>query len=104
MRLEGCNWGDPIVAQKERHGPLPELIPQLEALLKAHIRIKTDITSALTEICRPDYPLAALQQLLRNAIMHRDYHSSHADQMAHHFQHFRVTLHSLIEASLTNSL
>jgi ATP-dependent DNA helicase RecG len=30
------------------------------------------------EIKRPDYPLPALQQIARNAIMHRDYETSHA--------------------------
>ena len=30
------------------------------------------------EIRRPDYPIQALQQLIHNAIMHRNYETSHA--------------------------
>ncbi|MEO5339571.1 MAG: putative DNA binding domain-containing protein [Magnetococcus sp. MYC-9] len=78
LRVDGLGLGDPIVDQKEIHGPLPELLRQLEDVIKLHIHIVTDILSAPTEIRRPDYPLAALQQWVRNAVMHRDYCTSNA--------------------------
>ncbi|MEO5377849.1 MAG: hypothetical protein H7832_08740 [Magnetococcus sp. DMHC-6] len=78
LRIDGMELTDPIVDQKAIYGPLPELLRQLEDVIKAHIRYATDILSAPTEIRKPDYPLVALQQCLRNAIMHRDYHTTHA--------------------------
>jgi ATP-dependent DNA helicase RecG len=36
------------------------------------------ITGGATETRRPNYPLAALQQLVRNAVMHRSYEATHA--------------------------
>jgi ATP-dependent DNA helicase RecG len=51
---------------------------EVDDVLTAHIRIATDITSESTEVRRPDYPITALQQLVRNAIMHREYETSNA--------------------------
>lgn len=38
----------------------------------------TNILDSSTEIQSPDYPLPTLQQLVRNAVMHRDYQTSNA--------------------------
>lgn len=78
LRIDGTELSDPISDQRDLHGPLIELIPSLDNLLRANIRIATDIKSASKEIRDPDYPIAALQQLTRNAIMHRNYESSNA--------------------------
>lgn len=78
LRIDGEQLTDPIADQKDLHGPLVELVPQLDTLLSANIRIATDITSGPRENRHPDYPLVALQQLTRNALMHRDYELSNA--------------------------
>lgn len=78
LRIDGGKLTDPIADQKTLHGPLIELIPQLDAILTANIRIATDVTSAARETRQPDYPITALQQLTRNAVMHRNYESSNA--------------------------
>lgn len=78
LRIDGDQLADPIADQKECHGPLPQLLRQLDEILRANIHIATDVQSAATEIRRPNYPLSALQQLVRNAVMHRDYQTSHA--------------------------
>jgi len=49
----------------------------MDDVLKSHIHIATDVTSPL-ETRNPDYPIVAFQQLVRNAVMHRDYETSHA--------------------------
>ena len=54
------------------------MLREIDDVLSAHNRIATDVTSGNVEIRRPDYPIAALQQLLRNAVMHRDYETSNA--------------------------
>jgi len=73
VRVDGTQLSDPIADQKECHGPLPDLLSQLDVILKANIHIATDIQSHSTEQQSPDYPIAALQQLIRNAVMHRNY-------------------------------
>jgi len=78
LRIQGTNLSDPITDQKECHGPLPDLLRQMDDILKANIRIATDIKSHTIEKQSPDYPLVALQQYLRNAVMHRDYETSNA--------------------------
>ncbi len=78
LRIEGFSLTDPIADQKEVQGPLPELLRQLDEILNANIHVSTDIRSTSVELRHPDYPLDALQQLARNAIMHRDYATSNA--------------------------
>jgi len=78
LRIDGTELSDPIIDQKDIHGPIIELIPNLDNLLRANIRIATDITSEMKEIREPDYPIAALPQLTRNAIMHRNFESSNS--------------------------
>ena len=73
LRLAGEQLAAEVITAHELHGPLPRLIPQLDDLLRVHIMTKVDITSGDTEQRQPDYPLAALQQLIRNAVLHRSY-------------------------------
>lgn len=78
LRIDGSELTDPIINQEEIDGPLPVLLRQLDEILKLNIFIATDITSQPREIRQPDYPIVALQQLARNAIMHRIYESTNA--------------------------
>jgi ATP-dependent DNA helicase RecG len=78
LRIDGGELTDPILDQKEIVGPLPDSLRLMDELLRINIRVATDIRSAPTEIRSPDYPIDALQQLVRNAVMHRDYHTSNA--------------------------
>src|SRR5260370_17188488 len=73
LRIEGTELTDSITNQREISGPLPDLLRNLDEILQANISIATDLTSSATETKRPDYPIAALQQLTRNAILHRNY-------------------------------
>jgi ATP-dependent DNA helicase RecG len=78
LRVDGSELSDPIVDQKEVHGPLLDQLKNMDETLKANIRVAVDVQSKSTEVQTPDYPLAALQQLVRNAVMHRDYEISNA--------------------------
>ncbi|MCH7751877.1 MAG: putative DNA binding domain-containing protein [Planctomycetes bacterium] len=78
LRIDGITLADPIADQRECHGPLPDLLSQLDGILKANIHIATDIQSSSTEQQSPDYPISAIQQLIRNAVMHRNYETSNA--------------------------
>lgn len=78
LRIEGTELTDPIKDQKEIDGPLPDLLKNLDETFQVNISVATDITSQSIEIRQPDYPLVALQQLARNAIMHRSYEWTNA--------------------------
>jgi ATP-dependent DNA helicase RecG len=78
LRIDGVDLSDPVSDQKELHGPMPDLLRRLDDVLEANIRMPADIQSASREIRRPDYPLVALQQLTRNAVLHRDYETTNA--------------------------
>ncbi len=78
LRLDGLELTDPIVDQKDLTGTLSQQLTQIDEILKAHIRTTTEIPDTGPEIRRPDYPIQALQQVIRNAVMHRNYESSHA--------------------------
>lgn len=93
LRIEGTELSDPIADQKDLHGPLARIINELDVLLKANIRIATDIISQSTETRTPDYPLGALQQLARNAMMHRNYESSNAPVRIYWFTD-RIEIHN----------
>ena len=78
LRIEGAELTDPIKAQKEIGGPLPDLLRMLDDVFEAHISVASDITAQPVEVRRPDYPIVALQQLARNGILHRTYEGTHA--------------------------
>lgn len=73
LRLEGQELTDPIIDQREIAGPLSEMLGVLDSLVDINIRTATTILESGREVRRPDYPKAALVQLLLNAVMHRTY-------------------------------
>lgn len=78
LRIDGGDLAAPIADQKQIVGPLPQMLRELDEIFRANIRVATDIQSESKELTRPDYPLVALQQFARNAVMHRNYETSHA--------------------------
>jgi ATP-dependent DNA helicase RecG len=78
LRIDGVELGDPIKAQKVIDGSLLDVLRKVDELLEVNIAIATDITSGPTELRQPDYPIAAMQQLIRNAILHRAYDETNA--------------------------
>jgi ATP-dependent DNA helicase RecG len=78
LRLDGIEITDHIKNEHELRGPLLDILSHLDDLLKINISVSLDVTSGPIEIQHPDYPIVALQQLARNAIMHRDYENSNA--------------------------
>lgn len=78
LRLAGEQLGSDVISSHDIQGPLPRIMSQIDELLKLHIMTSVDITSGDKERRVPDYPLAALQQIVRNAIMHRSYEGTNA--------------------------
>ena len=78
LRIDGDKLTDPVRDGVAISGPLPELLQVLEQKVEAHIETSRDFTSGSVEFARPDYPMVALQQLTRNAILHRSYEGTNA--------------------------
>ncbi|HEV8062651.1 MAG TPA: ATP-binding protein [Gemmataceae bacterium] len=47
-------------------------------MIKVNIQTSLDFTSGSVEQLTPDFPLVALQQIARNAILHRSYENTNA--------------------------
>lgn len=78
LRIDGASLADPIVDSQIVSAPLGRAMEELDAILASNIRVSVDIVSSPREIRSPDYPLTALQQLVRNAILHRTYEGTNA--------------------------
>lgn len=78
LRVQGTKLDDPIIDEQLIDGPLLDVARKLDEKLTAHNRVAVDFTSGLTEKRHPLYPLAALQQVTRNALLHRTYEGTNA--------------------------
>ncbi len=78
LRIDGTTLADPIKDEEVIDGPLAQILRRLDDKLEAHIQTVVDIASGAVECRTPDYPLVALQQLARNALMHRTYEATNA--------------------------
>jgi ATP-dependent DNA helicase RecG len=78
LRIAGTKWGDPVTDDAEIDGTLPDIVRRLEDKLIAHNRTAVDFTSSPTEVRTATYPIPALQQLTRNALLHRSYEGTNA--------------------------
>ncbi len=75
IRFNGTELTDPILDQKEVSGVLPDQISRIEDILKAHISTSLKLSDT-NHIQSPDYPITALSQIVRNAVIHRNYKSN----------------------------
>ena len=73
LRVAGLEWGDPVHDEALLEGPIEDMARRIDEKLAAHNRTAVDFTSGSVEIRTSTYPMAALQQLVRNAILHRTY-------------------------------
>jgi ATP-dependent DNA helicase RecG len=78
LRVEGTDLAGPVLDEDAIDGTVSDVIRRLDEKLVAHNRTRVDFTSAPREQRSPTYPLAALQQITRNAILHRTYEGTNA--------------------------
>ncbi len=79
LRIRGVEWGDPVVDEQELDGTLDLILRRLDEKIKANLFVAVNFNSGTaTEIRSAPYPLSALQQLTRNAVMHRTYENTNA--------------------------
>lgn len=93
LRLEGTELTDPIRDQKRIDGPLQQLLRRIDEVLEANNSVSTSVISKPVEIRHPEYPLPALQQLVRNAVLHRTYEGTNSPVRIYWFSD-RIEIHS----------
>ena len=93
LRIAGMTLVDDITDEARCDGPLMHVLRRLDEKLSAHNRTAVDITSGPTERRRSTYPLQALQQLSRNAVMHRTYEGTNAPVHVYWFDN-RIEINS----------
>ena len=78
LRINGTRLSDPIFDEALIDGGLSQVLRRIDEKIDAHNRTRVDITSGDRELRTMPYPRAALQQLIRNAVMHRTYENTNA--------------------------
>lgn len=93
LRLEGQTLSDPVVDDLVITGTLGQIIRRLDEKLQAHNRVYVDLNGGSKEKRTFMYPVSALQQLTRNAIMHRTYEGTNSPVRVYWFND-RIEIHS----------
>ncbi len=78
LRIDGNAYGDTVTDEQEIDGTLGDVLRRIEEKMKAHNHTAVDFTSGEIEKRVSTYPLPALQQLVRNAVLHRTYEHTNA--------------------------
>ena len=78
LRIDGNELADDIIDNLQVQGAISDQIRRLDDKLIAHNHIAVDITSGPIEKRTSLYPVEAVQQITRNAIMHRTYEATNA--------------------------
>ena len=85
LRISGVEWGDPVLDEARCDGPIADQVRRLDEKLDRHNLTAVDFTSGRLERRTSTYPIEALQQLTRNAVMHRTYEGTNSQVMAYWF-------------------
>lgn len=79
LRIRGTALSDPVIDEAEIDGTLDQVLRRLDDKLKALLAQAVDFAGPTTTETRESaYPLVALQQLARNAVLHRTYENTTA--------------------------
>ena len=93
LRIDGVQLSDPIVDNETIDGTISEILRRIDEKMKASISTGVDLIRSERERRESTYPLAALQQITRNAVMHRTYESTNAPVRVTWFND-RIEVHS----------
>ena len=73
LRFFGNELTDPISDEEQISGTITDMLRRLDEKLNGHNRTAVDFTSGPVERRVSTYPVVAIQQIARNAVMHRLY-------------------------------
>jgi len=93
LRIDGTELTDEVIDDQELGGSVSDVLRALEDKLKSHNRVRVEFQSVAHERRLAAYPLSALQQLVRNAVMHRTYEATNAPVRVYWFND-RIEIYS----------
>lgn len=93
LRIDGIELSDAIIDEALIDGHLAQILRRIDEKLDSHNRISIDLQSNSTERRETSYPRVALQQIMRNAVMHRIYDGTNAPVRVYWFND-RIEIHS----------
>ena len=86
LRIAGTQVTDPIQDEAFIDGALGQVLRRIDEKIDSHNRSEVDIKSSDREVRVTPYPRVALQQLIRNAVMHRTYENTNAPVRVYWFE------------------
>lgn len=78
LRVDGNDLSCPVKSTHRLVGPIPQIMREVDEILRAHVETLVRFSGETREILRPTVPFEALQQLVRNALIHRNYEGTNA--------------------------
>jgi ATP-dependent DNA helicase RecG len=93
LRLAGIDLTAPVSDEEVIHGTVADQIRRLEEKLAAHNQRGVRFSDVDKEVRYESYPVEALRQLVRNALMHRSYEATHAPVRVYWFDD-RIEIHN----------
>jgi ATP-dependent DNA helicase RecG len=93
LRFDGTQLSDPILSEHRVSGTIQDMVLDVKGILRANIDTVVEFEGLPREQRKSSVPFEALQQLLRNALLHRTYEASNAPVRVTWFGD-RVEIHS----------
>ena len=78
LRIAGNDLTDPVSDEEAISGTITDVLRRLEEKLNSHNRTAVHFASGPVERRISTYPIGAIQQITRNAVMHRSYEGNNA--------------------------
>ena len=86
LKFDGTESFSSLVDDEDIRGSVSDVLRRLDEKLKAHNRTAVDFVSAPLERRASLYPIPAIQQITRNAVMHRAYEWTNAPVHVHWYE------------------
>lgn len=77
-RFDGDSLSDPVLSAHRLAGPITQMLREVDEIVRSNIGTTVRFAGEEREIRRPDIPFEAIQQLVRNALIHRNYEGTNA--------------------------
>jgi ATP-dependent DNA helicase RecG len=78
LRVAGDDLADTVVDESILDGTVTDVLRRVDDKLASHNRVRVDLSAGTTEHRTAEYPMVGLQQVVRNAVMHRNYEQTNA--------------------------